>query len=44
MAEVIYERAKDVLRNIVSDNMSEIQKIKAIHDWVILNVTYDNDL
>lgn len=44
MAEVMYERAKDVLRNIVSDNMSEIQKIKAIHDWVILNVTYDNDL
>lgn len=44
MADVIYERAKDVLRSIISDNMTEIQKVKAIHDWVILNVTYDNDL
>lgn len=43
-AELIYNYMKSVLRNIVDDDMNNIEKIKAIHDYLIMNVTYDNDL
>lgn len=43
-AEVIYNLAKDVLRNIIDDSMNDFDKIKAIHDWIVMNITYDNDL
>ncbi len=43
-AEVIYLNAKSILRTIIDDNMSDFEKIKAIHDYLILNVTYDDDL
>lgn len=43
-AEKIFELAKDVLRNIIDDNMTDFEKVKAIHDYIILNVTYDNEL
>lgn len=43
-ASVIYSKIKDVLRNIISDDMTDIEKIKAIHDYLVMNVTYDNDL
>lgn len=42
--EVIYEKVKDVLRTIIDDSMSDYEKIKAIHDYLILNVTYDKAL
>lgn len=40
----VYEKMKEVLRTIIDDRMSDYEKIKAIHDYLILNVTYDNDL
>ncbi len=43
-AERIYEKAKTVLREIVDDKMTDIEKAHAIFDWIILNVTYDNAL
>ncbi|MBE6131078.1 MAG: hypothetical protein E7183_05090 [Erysipelotrichaceae bacterium] len=43
-AEKIFELAKDVLRDIIDDNMTDFEKVKAIHDYLILNVTYDNEL
>ena len=43
-AEIVYEKAKDVLREIVNDDMNDLQKVKAIHDWLVMNVVYDNDL
>lgn len=41
-AENIYNKAKEVLREICDDDMSEFEKIKAIYDWLVLNVQYDS--
>ncbi len=40
-AQIIYEKAKSVLREIIVDDMSEFQKVHAIYDWLSENVTYD---
>lgn len=40
-AQQVYTMAKDVLREIVSDDMSDFQKVVAIYDWLVYNVTYD---
>ena len=44
MAEVILNTAKSILREIIDDDMNDFEKIKAIHDWLVLNVTYDDEL
>ena len=41
-AETIYNKAKSVLRQICNDNMTDFEKIKAIYEWLILNVQYDH--
>ena len=43
-AEKIYNKIKEVLRQIIKDDMTDIEKVKAIHDYLVMNVTYDNDL
>lgn len=43
-ADLIYKKMKQVLIEIIDDNMNTYQKVKAIHDWLILNVTYDKQL
>lgn len=40
-AERIYNLAKDVLRDIITDDMTDFEKIHAIYDWLIYNVQYD---
>lgn len=39
----IYDNAKDALSYIVSDEMSEYEKVHAIYDYIIYNVRYDQD-
>ena len=39
----IYDNAKDALSDIVSDDMSEYEKVHAIYDYIIYNVRYDHD-
>jgi len=39
----IYDNAKDALSYIVSDEMSEYEKVHAIYDCIIYNVRYDHD-
>ncbi len=39
----IYNNAKDALSYIVSDDMSEYEKVHAIYDYIIYNVRYDHD-
>ena len=41
-AENIYNKAKTVLRSIITDDMTDIQKTRAIYDWLIQNVSYDH--
>lgn len=42
-AEYIYNQAKEVLRQIITDDMTEIQKCKAIFDYVCQNAVYAVD-
>lgn len=39
----IYDNAKDALSYIMSDDMSEYEKVHAIYDYIIYNVRYDHD-
>lgn len=39
----IYNNAKDALSYIVSDEISEYEKVHAIYDYIIYNVRYDHD-
>jgi len=41
-AEIAYNKAKNILNQICDDSMSNIDKIKAIYEWMLLNVQYDN--
>lgn len=41
-ALTIYNKAKDILRNIITNDMTEKEKIKAIYDYLIYNVCYDH--
>lgn len=43
-AETIYQEMKNVLRNIISENMNDVEKVIAIHDYLIMNVTYDEEV
>ncbi|MBR2433591.1 MAG: InlB B-repeat-containing protein [Clostridia bacterium] len=40
-AETIYNLAKNVLRQICNDDMTDAQKLRAIYEWLVLNVEYD---
>ncbi len=37
------ERAKEILDLIITDDMDDVEKIIAIHDYIILNCKYDYD-
>ena len=41
-AETVLKKAKTVLQQICDDAMSELEKVRAIYDWLILNVNYDH--
>lgn len=40
-AEEIYERAKDVLRSEITNDMTDQQKFRAIYDWLSEHTRYD---
>ncbi len=42
LAEETYYSARYILSQICSQGMSDYEIIKAIHDWIVLNNTYDN--
>lgn len=41
-AEKMYKKAKIILREICNDDMTNIEKGRAIYEWLIMNVQYDN--
>lgn len=41
IAEDTYNSARYILSQICTDGMSEVEIVKAIHDWIVLNNTYD---
>ncbi|WP_150273464.1 transglutaminase domain-containing protein [Paenibacillus tepidiphilus] len=38
----VNQRVKQILQQIITPGMNNHQKIKAIHDWVVLHLEYDN--
>ncbi|MCH5165948.1 MAG: hypothetical protein J1G01_06060 [Clostridiales bacterium] len=40
-AEILYEKARAVLREICTDDMTDVQKAHAIYDWIMWQVSYD---
>ncbi|MBQ6727611.1 MAG: transglutaminase domain-containing protein [Clostridia bacterium] len=41
-AESVLNSAKTVLREIISEDMDDLAKLRAIYEWLALNVQYDN--
>ena len=44
MAYKAYERAKEILREIIDNGMSEYEKALAIYEWLVYNTEYDSSL
>ena len=42
-AEAMMNKAKQVLRDICADSMDDVTKLRAIYEWLILNVSYDHE-
>lgn len=40
----LYEKMKDVLRLIISDDMDDYEKARAIYEWLVTEVTYDSNV
>lgn len=40
----LYNKAKQVLREIISDEMTDYEKALSIFDWICLNSVYDNKI
>ena len=43
-ADSIYQKAKEVLRNIVSDDMTDYEKVEAIYRYLVMNIQYDHNV
>ena len=43
-AATLYAYARKVLRNIVSNDMTDAQKLHAIYDWILWRVLYDYEV
>lgn len=42
LAETVMNTAKDVLREIVNDDMNDYEKVSYMHKWLVENVDYDH--
>ncbi len=40
-ADRAYRQFKNIMREICDDDMTDLQKVEAIYDWLIINVCYD---
>ncbi len=41
--EKLNQRAKEIVAELLTDSMTELQKVKAIHDYMVINYDYDYD-
>lgn len=44
VAEKLYNYARRTLRYIITDDMTDVEKIHAIYDWIMWRVIYDNEV
>jgi len=40
----MFEKAKTILRGIIDDSMTELEKTRVIYDWMAVNITYDYEV
>lgn len=40
--QALYSKAREVLINYISDDMTEVEKVAVIYDWIVYNVEYDH--
>lgn len=40
----LYQKARNVLTKYVRDNMSDVEKVAAIYDWIVYEIDYDTPL
>lgn len=40
----VFKKLKTILRSLFDENVTDVQKVKAIHDYLVMNVSYDNEL
>lgn len=40
--QALYDKAREVLFKYISDDMTEVEKVAAIYDWIVYNVEYDH--
>lgn len=38
------QKEQEIIAKIITEDMTELQKVKAIHDWLVLNLEYDESL
>ncbi|MDE6398002.1 MAG: hypothetical protein K2L51_01645, partial [Clostridiales bacterium] len=43
-AERLYNYARNVLRNIITDDMTDVEKLHAIYDWILWRVIYNDEV
>ncbi len=43
ISDKAYAQAETIINSILKTNMSEVERVKAIHDWLVKNVNYDYD-
>lgn len=43
VAQTVYNNAKNVLKTIINDQMTDYEKVVAIYDWLVANVEYNYD-
>ena len=43
-AEKAYNELKKILIEIIHDDMNDFEKVKAIHDYLVMDIVYDHDL
>ena len=42
--QAVTEEVEDIVSDIITGDMDEEEKVKAVHDWIVLNVAYDQTL
>lgn len=39
----VYKKMKTILSNLISKSDTDVEKVKKVHDWIILNCTYNEN-
>jgi hypothetical protein len=39
----LYDKADEIIKSIITPEISDLEKVKAVHDYVVLNTKYDFD-